>query len=175
MAKQQYHHADHVRITEPGIESGLDAIVMYSYSEKYDGGRESNHPHYCLFIKDRGEVSWFYEDHITLVEKNRPDLLLRWKEEFYHLCEVRSDMDWIFIHGPEVLEKGISASIVALARELGISEDQMWGRYGEGITFYEISMRVLSFAAPFLRAGDKAGFLKAASEYRQYLASKAQS
>jgi hypothetical protein len=58
---------------------GVDAVVLYSYNEHYDGGRGKNQ--YALFVlgnknsNDYGESSWYYEDQLTLKDQDRFDLL----------------------------------------------------------------------------------------------------
>ena len=54
------------------------AIVLYTYTEQY--GRSGSDPDksYSLFILkkgDRGEVAWYHEDQLTLIEQDRFDLL----------------------------------------------------------------------------------------------------
>jgi hypothetical protein len=82
---QQFFKGDLVSIagdlgpTMTHFPKGVDAIVLYSYAEHYDGGRGKNQ--YCLFtLGDRhlgeyGESSWYYEDQLTFKEQDRFDLL----------------------------------------------------------------------------------------------------
>ena len=53
------------------------AIVIGSYTEQYGKGPRSD-KQYTLFILkrgDQGEVSWYQEDQLTLIEEDRFDLL----------------------------------------------------------------------------------------------------
>ena len=69
----------------------------------------------------------------------------------------KSDLDWIFANGPAVAEKPHGASIQALAECFGLTN--LWGRNGEGITYYSNARGTLELATPYLKAGDKAGWL----------------
>lgn len=59
---------------------GVDAIVLYSYNERYDDGGRSRHQYSLFLLGDRhlgeyGENSWYYEDQLTLKDQDRFDLL----------------------------------------------------------------------------------------------------
>ena len=49
--------------------SGVLAVVEGSYADLY-----ADHPpstrQYALYIKGRGQVSWYYEDQLTMVKRN---------------------------------------------------------------------------------------------------------
>ena len=54
------------------------AIVLYTYSEQYGRRGSDSDKDYSLFILKRGEhgeVSWYHEDQLTLIEPDRFDLL----------------------------------------------------------------------------------------------------
>jgi hypothetical protein len=60
------------------FQGNCKAIVLYTYTEQY--GRSGANPDkdYSLFILksgERGEVSWYHEDQLTLIEPDRFDLL----------------------------------------------------------------------------------------------------
>ena len=69
----------------------------------------------------------------------------------------QSNIDWIFAHGKKVLASASSATIRALANNIGITN--LWGSCGEGFTFYANARQVLQLAEPFLQTGDKEGWL----------------
>ena len=76
---QQFFLGDRVRIAKKlgasmaHFESDREAIVMYSYAEQY-GGRDVDQ--FSLYIlPDRGEVSWYYANQLTLIEPDRLDML----------------------------------------------------------------------------------------------------
>lgn len=158
---QKYNKGDHVQVAEDlgpmmsHFESGCEAIVIYTYNEKYGGGDIDS---YCIHIKGRGEVSWYHEPQLELIEENRLDLLGQWEEEAKNEADMKSDIDWIFTHGEEVLEGAHGATISALAKCFGLTN--LWGSNGEGINYYHNSMATIEMARPFLQAGDKDGWLE---------------
>lgn len=164
---QQFHKGDHVKVADDlgdfmrHFQSGCEAIVIGSYADQY-GGSDRNS--YTLHIKGSGPTSWYYGSQLTLIEANRPDLLKQWEDEAEALRKQRSDHDWIFENGPEVLAKGYGASVAALARDVGVTN--LWGSHGEGMAYYENSLRVLSIASPYLEKKDKAGWLELSKALR---------
>lgn len=132
----------------------VDAIVIGSYNDQYGGGDTSV---YTLHLKGRGQVSWYYDSQLELLEHNRGDLLATWEAEQEAERTQKADIDWIFENGPDVLKGAHGASVATLAQGLGITN--LWGAHGEGMSYYENSMRTLSVAAPYLAAKDKAGWL----------------
>ena len=133
----------------------IDAIVIGSYQAQYGGQNASD---YTLFLKGHGRVSWYHESQMELIQRGRNDLLDLWQSEMDADDKLKSDLDWIFAHGPEVLERASGASVAALGKCLGITN--LWGSHGEGLAYYENSLRVLSIAGPHLAAKDKDGFLE---------------
>ena len=132
----------------------IDAIVIGSYQDQFGGGNTKD---YTLHLKGHGQVSWYQESQLELLERNRGDLLANWEAEQETERKQKSDIDWIFANGPDVLKETHGASVATLARGLGITN--LWGFHGEGLAYYENSMRVLALAAPFLEGKDKAGWL----------------
>jgi len=54
------------------------AIVLYTYAEQYGRSGLDLDKKYSLFILkpgEQGEVSWYHEDQLTLIEPDRFDLL----------------------------------------------------------------------------------------------------
>lgn len=137
-------------------ESGVDALVVASYAEQFGGNDTET---YTLFIKNRGRVSWYYGHQLTLVERGRIDMLELWTQQIKAEVALYSDLDWIFEHGSDVLEHKYGASCEALFR--CVSEESMWGRCGEGFVWAENAGIILAASEPFLRSGDKAGWLEA--------------
>lgn len=80
---QKFFKGDLVQVGEMPISmshftGNCKAIVLYTYAEKY--GRRGSNPDkdYSLFILKRGdcgEVAWYHEDQLTLIESDRLDLL----------------------------------------------------------------------------------------------------
>ena len=80
---QKFFKGDLVQVGEMPVymshfEGNCEAIVLYTYAEQY--GRSGSNPdkEYSLFIfkrGERGEVSWYHEDQLTLIAPDRFDLL----------------------------------------------------------------------------------------------------
>ena len=134
--------------------SDVDAIVIGSYQDQYGGGNTRD---YTVHLKGHGECSWYHESQLEMIESGRSDLLKTWQADRDAEAKQKADLDWIFANGPDVLESAHGASIATLAKEVGITD--LWGSHGEGLSYYENAMRVLSIAAPFLEKKDKHGWL----------------
>lgn len=164
---QKFQKGDLVHVAEdlgPGMshfKSGCRAIVIGSYADKY-GGENSNS--YTLFLEGEGECSWYYGQQLTLIEPSRTDLLETWKDDKGKEAKVRSDLDWIFSNGKQVLENPHGASVGALARCFGLTN--LWGSKGEGFVYYENAMTILEMARLYLESGDKKGWLNYCEELR---------
>jgi len=157
---QKFHTGDWVRVakdlgpTMRHFTADCEAIVIGSYADQCGGG---NHNSYTLYLKGRGICSWYYGEQLTLLEAGRLDKLQAWREEAEAKRKQKSDLDWIFANGQAVAKNPHSASIQALAECLGLTN--LWGRHGEGITYYDNTRIILIMATPFLKTCDKAGWL----------------
>ena len=168
---QKFHKGDWVRVAKDlgpcmsHFTADCEAVVIGSYADEFGGGNDEDDEdgdcreqhRYTLYLKDAGETSWYEEDQLTLIETGRRDKLKEWKAAARADEKQKSGLDWIFANGPEVLEHWYGASIQALANGFGLTD--LWGRNGEGITYYGNAMLTLSRAAPYLKTGDKAGWL----------------
>lgn len=165
--EQKFKKGDHVKIADDlgesmsHFQSGCDAIVIGSYADQYGG---SDITSYTLHIKGSGENSWYYENQLELIEPHKLDLLDTWKKEEQKEIDQKSDLDWIFANGEDVIKNPHGSSISALASCLGIAN--LWGSHGEGIVYYENSLRILKAAAPFLLTGSKKEWLEICEEYK---------
>jgi hypothetical protein len=167
---QKFKYGDLVKITNDidnymsHFPSGCEAIVLYSYSDKF-GGSGYNKKQYCLYLEDCGEVSWYDEHQLTLIESDKVELLNEWKQHNEQKKKQWANIDWIFSNGKEVLENTTGSSIKTLANNLGITKD-LWGSHGEGITYYTNAMKILRCAEPFLLQGNKEKWLEYCVKYR---------
>ena len=133
----------------------IDAIVIGSYNDLYGGGCTRD---YSLHLKGHGKVSWYHENQLELLERNRGDLLATWEAEQEAERKQKADLDWIFENGPEVLSSAHGASIEALGKCVGMTN--LWGSHGEGFIYMQNAFAILSVAAPFLESRNKAGWLE---------------
>lgn len=75
---QKFNKGDHVKIaddlgpTMPHFPSGIEAIVEYSYADKYGG---SDTDSYSLKLKGGGSIAWYYESQLTLIKANCHNLM----------------------------------------------------------------------------------------------------
>ena len=162
---QKFKNGDLIRIAKDlgssmsHFTSDCDAIVIGSYADKFGGDNTTS---YTLHVKGHGEASWYYEHQLTLIDLNRLDLLKQWKDKEKAEQKEKSDIDWIFNNGRDVLKHTHAASISALAACCGITN--LWGNSGEGLVYLSRAMSILSLAEPFLKAGDKQGWLEVTKE-----------
>lgn len=163
MSEQQFHMSDHVRIAEDkGYEDarGCEAIVIGSYNDQFSWASCRDRATYTLHVKDHGQISWFDEEILTLIEHDRTDLLREWEAALKAERTQQGDLDWIFANGQALLDSGKfpSASADALAACLGVTN--MWGSHGEFFTYHTNALALIGLATPFLTANDKAGWLE---------------
>jgi hypothetical protein len=160
MSEQKFNKGDYVQVAKdlgPSMAhfaSDCEAIVIGSYADKYGGGNTSS---YTIHIKDRGEISWYYESQLELITPDKLDLLEEWEVKKQEESDKKSDLDWIFTHGDEVLDNPHGASIQTLANCFGLMN--LWGSRGEGVTYFSNSRRTLDLASPWLKKNDKQGWL----------------
>ena len=171
---QKFKKGDYVRVAKDlGPSMGhfpadCDAIVIGSYKDQYGG---SDTKSYTLSLKGNGEYSWYKERQLTLIKRNRLDLLKQWEKEAKEENDLHYDLDWIFSNGETVLHGASEATIRALANCIGVSN--LWGSHGEGFVYYQNAMTILSLAKPFLESDDKAGWLAFAENARTSCAKEA--
>lgn len=157
---QKFKKGDHVRIDKDlgksisHFRADCEAIVIGSYADQY-GGTDTKS--YTLHIKNSGQTSWYDECQLTLIEPGRVDLLDEWEAAQQSEKKLKSDLDWIFEHGPEVLESPHGASIQALADCFGLTD--LWGSRGEGFDLWRNSRQTLLLAKPYLVNNDKKGWV----------------
>ena len=160
---QKYRKGDHVRIAKDlgpfmgHFQADKEAIVIGSYADRYGVGGYRPEQSYTIHIKGGGQVSWYDEDQLTLIEAGRLGLLKEWEDARSAEREMKSDLGWIFDNGSEVLRSAHGATVGALAKCLGC--DNLWGSRGEGLTYLTNALEVMATARPFLEAGDKQGWL----------------
>lgn len=164
--KQKFHKGDYVKAVWGGPAE--DAVVIGSYADQYGGYSQHCHSEYTVSTREGGRCSWYSDNQLTLIEHGRLDLLKKWDKEREQDAKQKSDLDWIFSHGSEVLERKYGASIQALANCFGVTN--LWGSSGEGITYYENSVTTLQYAYEFLVSGDKQGWLERAKEIEVVIA-----
>ncbi len=159
---QKFKKGDHVRVakTMPKWKSHFpcdkEAIVVASYYEKFGGDKDIYEKRYTIHIKGLDEHSWYDESQLTLIEANRLDLLKKWRNKEDKDTREKSNLDWIFSHGKEVLKKEYGASLQALFTRLGGSS--LWGSRGEGWVYLRNAMSTILVCEKFLKENDRRGF-----------------
>jgi hypothetical protein len=165
---QKFHRGDLVHVVKDlgssmssHFTADVDAIVIGSYNDKYGGGNTQD---YTLHLKGSGQCSWYHESQLELLERNRSDILTAWEAEREAERAQQSDIDWIFDNGPDLLVAAPAASVATLAAGVGITN--LWGSHGEGLSYYENSMRVIALARPYLQTKNKEGWLALCEKMR---------
>lgn len=170
MSEQKFKYGDLVMIAKDlgkhmsHFTSNCPAIVLYSYFDKYGGCDDKNKKQYGIFIDGSGRHTWYYEHQLTLVESNRSDLLEKWQYAIDEHIKQTSNIDWIFKNGKEVFEKGCGESLHTLYFMLG--GGSLWGARGQAYTYYRNSVYTLSLVEPFLKSGDKEGWITFCTEFK---------
>lgn len=165
---QKFTKGDLVRVAEDlgedmsHFENDCNAIVIGSYAEQYGG---NDYTSYTIYIENHGKTSWYDENQLVLIEKNRLDLLQKWEQTKKEEKELKSNLDWIFDNGKEVLKNSSPYPIEALAKCIG--NYTLWGSQGEGFIYARNLIAVLTFAKPFLLTKDKKGYLEACKKIKE--------
>lgn len=164
---QKFNKGDKVKVDEDlgtsmsHFQSGMEAIIIGSYADKFGGNDTSS---YTIYIKGQGEVSWYYENQLQLIEKDCYEELDEWKNYLKNKKAIESDIDWIFKNGPAVSVEPGGYSIQTLFN--CICNGSLWGSRGEGVDYYANSQTIMFLAKPFLENGDKQGWLELADTYK---------
>ena len=158
---QKFNKYDYIRIVKDlgcfmsHFQGDCDAIIIGSYADQF-GGKDIKS--YTVYLKGQGQVSWYREHQLILIEKNRKDIYDKWEAERQKEIEQKSDINWIFANGKEVINNGYGASVITLAKYLNIVN--LWGEHGEYFTYSENATLLLEMAKFFLLTNDKIGWLK---------------
>ena len=161
MSEQKFQKGDLVQVAKDlgksmsHFTSGCRAIVIGSYTDRYGGDDTKS---YTIYTEGRGQSSWYYEHQLTLIESGRTDLLKEWEDVRDAEIELKSNLDWIFKNGKEVINSAHGCTCQALADCFDMGS--LWGSRGEGYTYMQNSLIVLGLAKPFLESGDKTGWLR---------------
>jgi len=80
MTVQKFFKGDLVQVGEMPIymrhfDGNCKAIVLYTYEELYGRSGDKRQQYSLHLLPSRGEVSWYEEDQLTLIEPERFDLL----------------------------------------------------------------------------------------------------
>ena len=62
-------------------EGNPSAIILGSSQDLFGG---KNNKDYSVFVEGHGPLAWFGEEHLTLVKKNKINLLRRWRDDYYN-------------------------------------------------------------------------------------------
>ncbi len=155
---QQFHRGDVVHIaadlgpTMSHFTSDVDAIVMYSYAERYGGSDVGSYS--VMFCDDGSECAWYHPHQFTLLRhggQEEIDRVLAAKEvRVKQECE----LGWIVANWPTFKERGSypGASMMYLMRRVGIAEP--WGNHGEGYVYHANAMGTVEFLDPIMSTGD---------------------
>jgi hypothetical protein len=133
------------------FESGKEALVIGSYAEKYPTmATERSTQQFTLLFTDIGsEVSWYYEYQLRLIRHAGEAAIQEVKAKREASRQQRSALEWIVANWDEAQTCG--DSLQALATECGLGS--LWGRSGEGITWYTNAMSIKAAFDEPVRSG----------------------
>jgi hypothetical protein len=173
MSTQKFQRFDHIKIAEDlgsamsHFKSGVEAIVLYSYKEKY-GGRHHAHQ-YCLYFKGGGQSAWYNENQLTLIASGQEALYNDWNTQAEERKKRHSDLEWIFSPKHMTADFSLSGDSAQAIADL-MDAGSLWGSRGEGWTWYDNYQAVARFALPYIVAGDKDGFMAAVEKVKESIA-----
>jgi len=105
------------------FKADCEAIVLKASSARDDETK------YALYLKGNGHSSWYLEHQLTLVEHGREDKIKEWRDEYAAEWKQKSDLDWIFANGKDVIEHPHEASVEALENCFGPTNVWIKGVY----------------------------------------------
>lgn len=131
-----------------------DAIVLYSL-KKY--GTNSDSDKYGIIKRHIGESAPHDENDLLLIKKGCHCRIDDWVKEIEADRLIKSDLDWIFENGEDVITNMYHQSIETLGRYLGISN--LW-QEGDYYSYYNNSKEIIRLSRQFLLSGNKDLWLK---------------
>jgi len=164
---QKFNKGDKVKVADDlgphmsHFQGGMEAIVIGSYKDKYGG---SDIHSYTIHIQGRGEISWYHEHQMELIEKSCYEELNEWEDYLKNKGDIESNIDWIFKNGLDVASNPSGYSLQSLFNCL--RKGSLWGSRGEGVDYYANARAILYLAKPFLERCDKKGWLAFAESYK---------
>jgi hypothetical protein len=130
------------------FDNDQDAVVMYSYAEKYGG---SDVDSWCLlFCETGGEVSWYHTHQLTFLRHGGQEEIDRIKNAKDVREAKETDLAWIVSNWKTIRNKVPGPTMGELMRRVGITNP--WGSRGEGITWYCNAMATMELLDPILSA-----------------------
>ena len=105
---QKFNKGDKVKVTDDlgphmsHFQSGMEAIVIGSYKDQFGG---SNTKSYTIHIQGQGEISWYYEHQLTLIEKGCYDELDNWEKSLGRKLNQDSKFTREIYNPKELIEK----------------------------------------------------------------------
>ena len=155
MSEQQFQRGDVVGVADDlgsymsHFPSGGEAIVMYSYRDRY-GGRPDSPSDYSLMFMDGSEVAWYRESQLTFLRRGGESEIQRIIAEREARTSQESDLRWIAANWPTIRTKVPGASAAELMRRVGITNP--WGSEGEGMAWYANWEQTFAAVDPILSA-----------------------
>jgi hypothetical protein len=113
------------------FRSGCQAIILYSYAEKYGSGNVHD---YCLLFESGGSSAWYCEHQLTYID-HKPELMEQWLKGGEQKRAQRSDIKWIHANWSTVKEKAAPVSMLACMNLIGW--DTSFNRNGEYFILYD--------------------------------------
>lgn len=111
-----------------------------------------------LVHPDGNRTAWWNVAGLVFLDADREDMIQQWTAKREELDAIYKDLDWIFAIPRPTDWKPPTVSVERLWAE--ISPTDIWGSRGEGFVAYQNMVLTMQIAGPFLRTGDRDGFLQ---------------
>lgn len=139
----KYDYVQIGEVTDTELQGDIDAVVTDVIHEKIEGEKIYQ---YGVYIKDIGHVAFYQESDLTLIEKNRKDILNTWINGA--VVQPVVDLDYIFAEGDKL--RYTREVINKIAESMKIDNQ-----------FYALdSFKIMDVIRPYIQTNDKAGWLE---------------
>lgn len=146
------------------LSSGDKVVLLASYADQFGG--DNNASFTVADCLTGCEWSWADTCKMRFVRSGGQAEIERVRGIRDARVSQQSNIDWIVAQWPQIRSSPPGATIVALAALIGISERELWGPNGEGISFFENGWRVASLFDEVLMGADAQAVREFAADYR---------
>ncbi len=132
------------------FESDQDAIVIYSYRDKYGG---SNTKDYSILLCQSGETTaWYSEHQLSFIKHVGDDGIKAVTSDKEKREAQQTSLEWIVKEWPSIHDNIPRSTMEHLMRLVGITNP--WGPNGEGIEYGYNACLAFEILNPILMTGD---------------------
>lgn len=155
-AEREYRHGDLVRIADDlgphkiHFEKGCEAIIDYSYAERYGGDDRDSYA--VIFPETGNRVSWYQGGELTFIRHVGQAAIDRIMAERIIRETSETSLPWIVTNWNSIRDQVPGATMIELMKRIGI--DNPWGNQGEGMEFFKNMKITHLILDPVLKSGD---------------------